>query len=136
MASLAVLALAGCAAGPRRPLASKPPREKLVLAAPYFLAVSNGSPAPASFALVLPPGEYLPRSEDANAFYYQAPTKVGVNVSGRGHFLFDGGVYWHRGAASPTGWYYLDSTQHGLLHHGWFYTRFRPHNGKVMGLFK
>jgi hypothetical protein len=128
--SLAVLALAGCAAGPMRPLTSKPPTDKLVLSEPYSLAVSNGSPAPQSFVLVLPVGEYRPLFEDGTAIYYQAPAKVGVNLNEVDHLLFDGGVYWRRGSASPTGWYYLDSTQNGLLHHGWFITPFRQGIGR------
>lgn len=106
-----LLVFAGCAAPTMRPISSKPPVAKIVLAAPFSVSAWAGLLPPVRYGVILPAGEYHPLYEDAQFYYYQAPSKVVVNdlVS----LLYDGGMYVQRGSTAPLGWYYVseDGTQ-------------------------
>ncbi len=117
-AGLTLFALAGCAGASMRPLSSRPPVAKIVLAAPYDAPAWAGVLPPVKYHVILPPGVYRPLYEDDNAYYYQAPSKLVVNdlVSS----LYDGGMYVERGATAPRGWYYVD--EDGTLTSGAFRT--------------
>jgi len=109
LASLAVLALAGCAT--MRPLSSKPPLAKIVLSVPFTSSGWSGILPPVKYGVILPAGEYRPMYEDDQYYYYQAPAKVVVNDLTS--LMFDGGIYVTRGTTTPRGWYYVgeDGTQ-------------------------
>jgi hypothetical protein len=105
LAGAAVCALAGCAAT-MRPISSKPPLAKMTLSASYTATSWTGLLPPIKTDIILPAGEYRPLYEDADYYYYQAPSKVVVNDLTS--LLFDGGIYLARGTTIPRGWYYVD----------------------------
>jgi hypothetical protein len=105
MAGFVVLMLSGCAAT-LRPISSKPPVAKIVLAAPFSVSGWSGYLPPVKFGVILPAGEYRPLYEDDQFYYYQAPSKVVVNDFSS--LMFDGGMYVQRGSTTPSGWYYVD----------------------------
>jgi hypothetical protein len=105
MMTLAVCAFAGCAAT-MRPISSKPPLARMILAQPFTATGWVGILPPTKFDVILPAGEYRPLYEDADYYYYQAPSKVVVNDLTS--LMFDGGIYLARGTTTPRGWYYVD----------------------------
>jgi hypothetical protein len=106
LAGLAICALAaGCATASMRPISSKPPLAKMTLSSPYTATSWSGILPPIKTDVILPAGEYRPLYEDADYYYYQAPSKVVVNDLTS--LMFDGGVYVARGATIPSGWYYV-----------------------------
>jgi hypothetical protein len=108
-AGLAIVTLAGCST--MRPISSKPPVPKIVLATPFDVRAWSGVLPPLPFHVILPAGEYHPLYEDDQVYYYQAPSKVVVKDLGSA--LWDGGIYIQRGTTTPTGWYYQDVDSDG-----------------------
>jgi hypothetical protein len=94
-----------------RPLSSKPPLPRIVLAAPVDNRAFSGLLPPIPYHVILPAGEYRPLYEDDRAYYYQAPTKVVVNDLASS--LYDGGIYVQRGTTTPTGWYFQGADSEG-----------------------
>ena len=101
LASAAAFAFAGCDS--LRPVASKPPLEKVDLAQHFTTVWKNPVVPLVKYSVTLPAGEYHPILEDDKFYYYQAPSRLiykDLNSS-----LLEGGIRLARGATIPRGWY-------------------------------
>jgi hypothetical protein len=104
----ALCTLAGCATG-LRPLTSHPPAAKLTLPVTFTESWWSGVLPPVKFTLALPAGDYLPRYEDDQYFYYEAPAKVVYRGAiDFGSSLYDGGIYVPRNSTAPHGWFFVN----------------------------
>ncbi|MEZ0256127.1 MAG: hypothetical protein ACAI37_12660 [Chthoniobacter sp.] len=101
LASVFALAFASC--DTIRPIASKPPLEKVDLAQPFTAAWKNSMVPLVKYSVTLPAGEYRPLLEDDQFYYYQAPSRViykDLNSS-----LLEGGIRLAHGSPIPRGWF-------------------------------
>ncbi len=91
--------LVSCSSG-LKPLSSTPPAKKLRVEEPFkwgnFLTIK----------LDMPAGEYTPKYEDEEGYFYEAPQKI----TGSDTFLpllLDGGLYFEKGLSAPAKLYMI-----------------------------
>jgi hypothetical protein len=83
------------------PISSKPPYSKIVVNHPF-----SWGDGVLTMKVNMPAGTYLPKFEDKEGYFYEAPQKV----TGRDTFfplLVDGGLYLKRGLNKPDTIYFI-----------------------------
>jgi hypothetical protein len=87
------LLFTGCAS--INPISSKPPYSKIIVKSPF-----SWGDGVLTIKVNMPAGTYLPKFEDKEGYFYEAPQKV----TGRDTFfplLVDGGLYLKKGMTKP-----------------------------------
>lgn len=99
--ALAIFGLLASCASPIRPLASKPPAAKIRVNKPF-----DWGDGVIMIKVNMPAGDYLPKFEDDDGYYYEAPQKI----TGRDSFwpiMMDGGLYLEKSLTKPEKFYII-----------------------------
>ena len=93
------LLFAGCAS--INPISSRPPYSKIIVNKPF-----SWGDGVVTIKLNMPAGTYLPKFEDKDGYFYEAPQKV-TALDTFFPLLIDGGLYLKRGLNKPDTIYFI-----------------------------